>query len=99
MESWTNCGRPALAPGFPGPDLRQAAGAKLIENVSPKPYEIKLSGFLTALERHGDLTEKNQIGVIGVISDNFDIPLKKKSTPACFQDLISFWKFFLGKLQ
>ena len=92
-------------PAFPGPDLRQVAfqarqptrqmtlstGAKLIEN--PNPYEIELSGFLTAF------TEKNQIGVIGVISDNFNLCLKKKSRPECFQDLISFWRFFLGKLQ
>ena len=79
-------------PRFPGPEtafqtrqptrqLTLSTGAELIKNVSQKPYEIELSGFLTAQERHGAFTEKNQIGVIGVISDNFDIRLKKKSKP------------------
>ena len=101
-------------PGFPGADLRQAAfqaaqptrretlstGPDLIRRLtSSKPYEIELSGWLTALDRHGAFAEKNHIGVIGVISENFDMRLKKMEQPECFQKLISFWRFFLEKLQ
>ena len=38
---------------------------------SETPYEMEASGFLTALERRGAFSEKNQIGLVGVISDNF----------------------------
>ena len=100
-------------PGFPGPSLRQVAyettqpltqttittGAELIWKTCPQPYEIEASGFLNALERHGAFNEKNQIGIVGVVTDNFDINLKKKSVPECFQDLLDFWKFFLNRLE
>lgn len=100
-------------PGFPGPSLRQAAyatmqhltqttittGAELISKTCPQPYEIEASGFLNALERHGAFNEKNQIGIVGVVTDNFNINLKKKSAPECFQDLLDFWKFFLNRLE
>ena len=99
--------------GFPGPNLRQAAyattqpltqtaiktGSELISKTCPQPYEIEASGFLTALERHGAFNEKNQIGIVGVVTDNFNINLKKKSVPECFQDVLDFWKFFLNRLE
>ena len=74
-------------------------GAQLITESLPRPYEIEASGFLTALDRHGTFKEKNQIGIVGVITDNFDVHLKKKATRECFSDLTSFWGFFLEKLQ
>ena len=61
-----HCGRPALGslepisgkrPSKQGKQARQvtlSTWAELMKKtyVPPKPYEIKLSGFLTALERH-----------------------------------------------
>ena len=101
-------------PGFPGLALKNAAfespqptrqvtlvtGAQLITAALPRPYEIEASGFLTALDRHGAFKEKNEIGIVGVITENFtDVRLKKKATRECFSDLRSFWGFFLDKLQ
>ena len=98
--------------GFPGPMLRQAAyetpkplartaietGADLISETVPLPYEIESSGFLCALERHGAFNEKTQIGIVGVVTHNYNIELGKKTPAECFQDLIEFWKFFLNRL-
>ena len=56
-----------------------STGAKLITKTSSLPYEIELSGFLSALERHKAFNEKNQIGFVGVITNNFGINLRKKN--------------------
>ena len=32
-------------------------------------------------------------------TDNFNINLKKKSVPECFQDILDFWKLFLNRLE
>ena len=100
-------------PGFPGLALKNVAykspqttrqvplvtGAELITEDLPRPYEIEASGFLKALDRFGAFKEKNQIGIVGVITQDFDVGRKKKATSECFSDLKSFWRFFLEELQ
>ena len=100
-------------PGFPGAELRQATfasehttlltpictGPRLTRTAFRFPYEMEMSGFLDALSRHGVFNERNQIGCVGVVTDNFhNTDLAKKPPVACMEDLASFWRNFLENL-
>ncbi len=106
-KKWT------VPPGFPGSELKQASfasqlpttrtpistGPKLVTHAHRFPYEMEMSGFLEALSRHGALKERNQIGFVGVVTENFgNDDLTQRSTSDCLEDLASFWNFFLERL-
>ena len=97
-------------PGFPGTRLKNASftqnarrvamatGPNLIHELTSKPYEIELSGFLKALENDGAFNDWNEIGAVGVVTENFGaVGLAQKDGDECFEDLRRFWTQFLTR--
>ena len=102
-----------VAPGFPGNDLQQASfsygpeifrtpictGGNLVDKAQPLPYEIEMSGFMTALQRRGAFVDTNRIGFVGVVTSNFEnSQLSQGKNPDSMDILAQFWKYFLNSL-
>ena len=113
IDDYTESKAWKVAPGFPGNDLQQASfsyekeiyrtpictGGKLVDNAQPLPYEMEMSGFMTALERHGAFVDTKRIGFVGVVTSNFENPmLSQGSNPDSMDILAQFWKYFLNSL-
>ncbi len=101
MEVWAWVSRPEAA--FASPFLTKqtsiSTGPKLVTRPQPLPYKIEASGFLSAIDRYGGLTEKNQVGLVGVVADNVGVALGRKPVPECMQILVFSGEFFLARLE